>query len=409
MRRIFILTAGMMVILVTSSWLLQQNRKRSDYLRFLEIIDVGISLKNPRPVYASSIFSDIRYIELESTEEIYIRGIRDVKVSGDNIIVVTNRHEILRFNKGGKFVNSIGRPGRGPGEYNTPFVISILEKQQKLALLETGAGNRLHLFGLDGKNPVLVKTPGYCSDVTGFGDNLLLWSLIVQTPLLENHSACIIDMRGKVAGYLLPKVDNVPLKPPFISLGSIEMYRMSDSLSVWEANIDTLYRIENKNTAFPRYVIRAGKDYLTYARRMSTNDSDRSLRNRSVYFNGLIETKQWIFLSSRVKGEQGYFIYSKKDKQVTFLEPLSLLDGMVKYNGIMNDIDGGPVFWPMGRFSETELYFTGRFNSYRSHFSRIAKIPDPFRYNEARHKELAEKVSNSDPNDNPCIVVVRLK
>ncbi|MDX9697590.1 MAG: 6-bladed beta-propeller [Bacteroidales bacterium] len=64
-----------------------------------------------------SIFSDIRIIQLETNNECLISNIVKVLFYEDKIYLQDKFQKLLMFNANGRFLSSIGKKGRGPGEF----------------------------------------------------------------------------------------------------------------------------------------------------------------------------------------------------------------------------------------------------------------------------------------------------
>ncbi len=76
----------------------------------------------------------------------------DIAVSGDGTIFVAEGHgsggRILKFDPAGRPLGQFGRPGSGPGEFNTPHALAI-DAQGRLFVDDRG-NNRIQLFTQDG-------------------------------------------------------------------------------------------------------------------------------------------------------------------------------------------------------------------------------------------------------------------
>lgn len=70
-------------------------------------------------IQIDSIFTDFKYISLETTNESIIGGINKIQLDSDSIFLLDRdgMKKIFIFGKSGKFYNSIGKIGKGPGEY----------------------------------------------------------------------------------------------------------------------------------------------------------------------------------------------------------------------------------------------------------------------------------------------------
>lgn len=109
-------------------------------------IHIKLDPKNlPSASKLSSIVKGIKLIPLETNSDCLIESIDDVFVGKENILVSTNgsREELLRFSSSGKFINNIGRKGKGPGEYTVIRGISVFEGQETVYI----SGRRGKLIG----------------------------------------------------------------------------------------------------------------------------------------------------------------------------------------------------------------------------------------------------------------------
>jgi len=380
-----------------------------------EIIDISQSFGKEEYVFASSLFSEIRYIPLESTLESFMRSIRKVNIVGDNIIVLTSDYLIFRFNSAGKFLNRIGSVGRGPDEYLVPIHFNVLEGSDKVAILENNGGGRVHIFNFEGKCERTFKSPILATGLAYYKNTILLWVNMPLVSLTDNYSLFLLDLNGKIRKRMMLRSRDVPKNPAVLQMEGPKFYRFRDSLSIWEANIDTIYRFVDEKNVFPRYVLKAGKDHLTWEKRSRTDSGDASVRSSSVYFSEMVETEQSIFLRANVKGERKNYIYSKKYKNVISVKSFTFFNGVFSWNGVLNDIDGGPTIWPSGSYSKNEIVATMEPLAVKRHLENVenlkksGNLPKWFEYDSNKHVALKAQVSAAGENSNPWVVIAKLK
>lgn len=88
----------------------------------------------------------VSLIALETNDSILIDSYPVIKlISGDNIIIESNRR-LFRFDRNGKFLNYIGKPGQGPEEYMVPGRVSYNDTDHSLYLYN----RKLQNWTLDG-------------------------------------------------------------------------------------------------------------------------------------------------------------------------------------------------------------------------------------------------------------------
>ena len=107
-----------------------------------------------------SVFSDsikeLEFIPL-STDDTHLLGTQtDLILTNDGFIVVdVPNSKIYHYNQSGKFINAIGRKGRGPGEYNSLLNVELAGD----SLYVFSAPQKMQCFSLDGKLLSEKKSP----------------------------------------------------------------------------------------------------------------------------------------------------------------------------------------------------------------------------------------------------------
>ena len=90
-----------------------------------------------QPEYDTFV-NGIEFIPLETTDSSLIGQVKGLVVTNDKIFVNSDRREILCFDINGKFLFKVGQSGRAPGEYISPFSISVCDKIVYILCQETG-------------------------------------------------------------------------------------------------------------------------------------------------------------------------------------------------------------------------------------------------------------------------------
>ena len=97
----------------------------------------GVTIvKNPKePMYGEDVFSlkeELYLGEAKGRKEYMFSQIRNIDVDNEENIYVLDSKEfhIKVFDKDGKYLISIGRPGQGPGEFELPTQIQITSQKE---------------------------------------------------------------------------------------------------------------------------------------------------------------------------------------------------------------------------------------------------------------------------------------
>jgi len=75
-----------------------------------------------------NVFKLIKIIKLEQKDDLLIGSVRDCLITDDYIYICDSKSGNVKiYNKDGKFYSLLGKKGSGPGEFVTPFALTIAE------------------------------------------------------------------------------------------------------------------------------------------------------------------------------------------------------------------------------------------------------------------------------------------
>ena len=111
-----------------------------------ELVTFDIPKEGESEFQLSEIAKTIELIQLQTSEESFLRLIQDVKFYKDKIYVVDFPGKILVFDRKGKFLNQLGKTGEGPGEF-TNIASLVIDEESETAYI--ASGTRLISYTLD--------------------------------------------------------------------------------------------------------------------------------------------------------------------------------------------------------------------------------------------------------------------
>lgn len=220
---------------------------------------ITIDLPNyqPRSIYdATQIFDLVQYLILETNENCLIEEVGKIVKTETSILVLNNigsSSSILQFSlETGKFINTIGRMGQGPGEYKN---ISDFDFYDQIIYLLDGYGQRILKYDLSGKFLGKIDDP-FMSRGIGVLDNENIYLCLTPMGYLDHepHSVALISSVGKIKDMLLPLSKNfieIATEYPFI--------RIEDGL-LFSRGLDNSVYLLNKDGAQLKWIIDFGKD-----------------------------------------------------------------------------------------------------------------------------------------------------
>jgi hypothetical protein len=94
-------------------------------------INLEESLRHPSSANLSNIADTIQYIELKTRRDMPI-GMVDIIEISDEYIFIAFKGTAFQFTRQGDYLRSIGRRGKGPGEYRYAGRISKLRSKRRL-------------------------------------------------------------------------------------------------------------------------------------------------------------------------------------------------------------------------------------------------------------------------------------
>ncbi|TAL65451.1 MAG: hypothetical protein EPN88_09565 [Bacteroidetes bacterium] len=173
----------------------------------------------------------------------------------------------------------------------------------------------------------------------------------------------------------------------------------NDTLSFWEYKYDTIYRIPDIGTCFPRYAFKYNKK-----QKFDKGTKDKEEDNLRA-IERMIETNNYIFLKLYNPSNTRFFnemIYLKKTKEIISLKSHD------NVSGILNDIDGGIEVLPRKVLKDGRLY-----TSFSAFKLKQLLRENPYKsikpVNSEKHRDLIGLINNSKMQDNPIIMIITLK
>ncbi|MDL2265542.1 6-bladed beta-propeller, partial [Parabacteroides sp. OttesenSCG-928-G21] len=370
-------------------------------------------------------------------------------------LLVTSTHIFARgskycyaFNRNGRFLGQIGNLGQGPGEYSYLTGFSIDEKKQSL-YLET-----LHTlleYSWDGVFRQSTELPKdkHSSSLHGISfvrDNLFIGHFDNHRGNLL-HNFVLFDQSSKVIKLFDNYVQFTPKRGRASwENRSMKPLRVGERIYVKELSNDTLFYLNEQNELISRYVFDLGQYTSTIEKREydSGNDLLRVIYPEGIMiptegYSPMTGTQKHFFFGFMAYSLSGKYAFPKEmdipiiassgSELISFQalgkrgdwhavigiydianQKTQLLDTdpVSRMRGLINDIDGGLSFWPRYYTSDNELVDIWRVEDMKEFLTEdyfaAHEIKDP-----EAHQKLKELAQKLDFEDNPVIVIGKLK
>lgn len=356
-------------------------------------------------LYLSDLASEVKYIKLETKPECMISDIDKVLTDKGNVFVSTysqgTDRRLYLFSDDGKFVRQFGKQGRGPGEYSSITDFTI-DKTNKIIYFIDSMGT-LFVYEYNGK---LVRTEkaDFRPDRIIYLDNKLF--MIQAWPkyfLNHGYAVTIREVAGKKADIIVLSRSYLNIsgygKAPYVYGNMSLREEGTNSVSLFDAKFDTLYHISAKGEVLPEYIF--SLEDIMPQMLLSSEEYLKSYKSYNSY-SSLMETDKYlIFEVWTYKKSAFLYFFDKTNGQ------------LLKHNTdfgkqyIYNDIDGGFSFHPGGIAESNTLYSVVNASRLKSKAENPG-INQAIK-NEQAHKNLLTMIKSADLNDNPVLMLVKLK
>ena len=351
-------------------------------------------------LYMSDYFESIEYIPLETRAECLIGGNPTIYVTNEFIVVINLREqECYIFDRQfGKFIRKIGNRGQGPEDYlKIPNGI-IVNEQEKTIFFDKG--DRLIEYSLTDRSALHLLAPipplGGQS-LIHISDNI--WSIgyanssgSVPNRFLFFDRTAILDS--------IPNYDTFTLKNDvFVFYNEVFFYRYNNNVYYKPLFNDTIYKIVDMKLQ-PEWVFEMNKSLQNLLELRLRDDIDK-LSQESVNYHfifPIFETNGYLFFNTKYQRQNHAFMFDKQRQHLVKLEQ----------GNFINDIDGGLNFWMTTTNQNQDLICMYQAYLFKEEINnkelseQSAKKPLEF-------KKLRTLVAQMDEEDNPIIVIAKLK
>ena len=429
--RIFML--AICVLLALKSCTNTKSYKKNEEM--YPVIDIVNSVGNYQKVYFSDYFSSIELIALETNNNSLI-GEESIVLVYDSLIFIASsissgvwppHKNLLVFNRSGKFLNSIGAIGKGPGEYLGVSEVFLNHEKPTVYVADSF---KIFEFEFNGKFIGSFTRPNPDGrslwNVTFLEDNLFLGAISYDKR--NEYKYYLFDKNGDVIKYFHTNLHSDTSLQNAWSL-SVAPYRIDNHVYVMDYINDTLYTIENLRLS-PVYVF----DYGKFAYPIGKNN-EKGQRN-IIHVDNTEANKQYMRMMEVVGTPTSLFYSIRIPSLLSIPKTRSIYNSVIRremtdatvlgifnitektntlldtdahqFKGLINDLNGGLSFFPKyyaGNDLVLDIWQVEDMKKIltEEHFSTL-QIKD-----QLAHQKLKELLINLKDDDNPVVVIAKLK
>ena len=207
------------------------------------MVDLTSAIETDETLEFSAIVDSIKYIPLETNDSVLLGNKAYIAYGDSNDIFIKNNKLIYRFDTNGRFKNTIGRIGNGPGEFNLIHNISV-NRYIKEIYLYVG-NNRIVKYKYDGTyiKQIELKTDNHITIAMNTNSDMI----IAESRSYSDNGLSVLltsfDESGNIINEKLIYKDNINVE---IQLQTVPMmYHYSKVLKYKDCYSENLYSIYN--------------------------------------------------------------------------------------------------------------------------------------------------------------------
>jgi hypothetical protein len=369
------------------------KEKTNDSIMFLNL---SKSIRNQ--FMLSDISKTITYVKLDTA--LFINFILSLNVTEKNIFVGSNPSGLSVFDINGNFVNKIGKIGYGPGEYKYGNDFAFDSSEQIVYVLDNKSILVYSIKNQYLRKISLEKLNGNFRQIQFQNGNILLFEGI--TSGYGKYNWVVIDTLGNI---ICEKLNHIPPFVCTIGFRNDVSYFYNGIIHYWDSFNDTIFSIK-ENNPFPKFV------FENYPERLPLHDITwDQYENKYIDIRRILESHNYLYLFYFFK--QSYFtlVYCKKSMLIYTVGHSDDEDKRFCGPGIINDIDSGLGFAPYQYFQlGKDEYLVSWAFAYqiKAHVASDAFKNSTPKYPEKK-KELERLANSLSENDNPVLMIVKLK
>ena len=364
----------------------------------VQVIDVVGNMNNTRDIKLSDIADEVQYIPLETNSECILSKGYTIVPTKDYFFIADGEKPLFVFDREGKFVRKIGAVGRGPGEFHNCNQFHIDEEKGEVYVFNQ---KEFVIYSWDGEYISTVKFPfgGVMSyHMSSLGDFTFFHSMMGTNSSI--FKVYLTDRDLKLKGDIIweQKVNAAYS----LSVGT-QVLNWDDEILAQIEFCDTIYAI-NRNLLYPKVYLDFGSTRFT-TDMLAVHDPMKLMSAIDNHvFNYSLATIDDIWgIKFSLEQKEYLGLLNPDNQELVFASRVD-----TSMSGFINDIDGGPGYFPSKKFKEDDwIVAISAFdfhNMYQNGQFKNADVIDP-----DANKILNKMAAKLDENDNPVLMLLKKK
>ena len=371
----------------------------------IPIIEIGDLWNSETYLKLSEVAESIEYIALEKTDNCILPGENQLSciIIGDFILVRPYKNPILVFNHDGKYQFTLGKKGKGPGDYISGK-IQYDEINEVFWILD-GVLKKLLKFNNKGKLIDELKIEDGISNYCLLDTSLYLLKFIyenngIDSEVLKLNTEGTICKRIPLYGEREPGVGDFSAIMNFFGISN-------GKLCFNEPPFRHGYVLNENDQWEETWTLNQGDQAVKSEDYYPSSSTKGEVWNKTAIMQ-MIETPNFIFMGGMSNRDSKAFVFNKSTNTTKANHIFAETKNTRDMHGLFNDFDGGLPFWPggsAGNNTYVQINDASRYIDLNLGFLKYYNVNDAVPVS-PKLKAFCETL---EEEDNPVVMVVKLK
>lgn len=368
------------------------------HLEFEKIVN------NESDLSLSDFVSEIEYIRLETTQD-YLIGDNYVQdFLTDSLIVVNeNGKPVGLFSREGKYIRKIGKIGRGPGEYDSDTRFRLRRENREICIWNAMRGS-IMVFDFEGNLSGEFKPECKPSGFGYAGNGVFVTSQFnTRFPDSILPKFILFNDMGETLNRYYAFSKNPARGGRGFSIMLPSYYEAPGGLIINTYENDSLFKVFPDGEMSPVVTWDMGQLKVPFDILLEYN---RYLKEKDRYVTGIeiLESESYWLVSYNYRGNFNMALLNKDDHSFKVVSNPDVEPG-----GVINDIDGGPSFWPGHDVSEGSLFIQILYPSMLKRWYDEGRFDNRTVMYPEKQAQFIDMIKNIELDDNPILMLVKIK
>jgi len=299
-------------------------RSKSGPAGDLKNIDLSQAMDLKKSVNLSELAKSVEIIQFYPAEDTYFVNARTFSIGKKYIMIADDggggRSNIILCERSGKFVRTIGRTGKGPGEFLKAWLV-IMDPSEQYIIIADDQSNKLIKYSVSGdfiKEHKMEELPNrsLLDKIQFINKDEFVLAPRRPTRGIDGFASMLVyDLDLNLTGKILPRANDKNL--PLFNNSYQNIGEGPDRIFYWEPYFDTLYTIRPDHSTKATHKIGWSKNGPSFKYMSSFTYGLPPEEQYPINFiYSVVETKKYFFIDGMSHQIPFRAAYDKKSEEV---------------------------------------------------------------------------------------------